>query len=304
MSDYGQPLQFGYFLIPDASDIAGLMRLARQVDDLGFDLIGIQDHPYQRRFLDTWTLMAAILAQTRRVRVFPDVASLPLRPPAVLAKAAASLDLLSSGRFELGLGAGAFWDAIAAMGGPRRSPREALAALEEAITVLRLMWSDQRGVRFTGQYYSLAGGHPGPQPAHPISIWIGASGPKMLDLIGRKADGWVPSSAYVTPERLLALRRMIDEGIQSAGRDPAAVRRIYNVMGRISDGPSGGFLDGPVEQWVDELTALTIEQGMDTYVFAPTGDPAEQIMRFANEVIPVVREQVASARAANVTRSE
>src|SRR6185312_8607476 len=120
--------------IPDAADIPGIMRLARQVDDLGFDLIGIQDHPYQRRFLDTWTLMAAILAQTRRVRVFPDVASLPLRPPAVLAKAAASLDLLSGGRFELGLGAGAFWDAIVAMDGPRRSPREALAALEEAIT--------------------------------------------------------------------------------------------------------------------------------------------------------------------------
>ncbi len=303
MLDYGQPLQFGYFLIPDATDVAGVLHLARQADDLGLDLIGIQDHPYQRRFLDTWTLMAAILAQTRRVRVFPDVASLPLRPPAVLAKAAASLDLLSGGRFELGLGAGAFWDAIAAMGGPRRSPREALAALEEAITVLRLMWSDQRGVRFTGQYYTLAGVHSGPQPAHLISIWIGASGPKMLDLIGRQADGWVPSSAYVSPERLPALQRMIDEGIQSAGRDPASVRRIYNVMGRISDGPPGGFLDGPVEQWVDELTALTIEQGMDTYVFAPTGDPAEQIKRFANEVIPVVREQVASARAANATRS-
>jgi len=304
MPDYGQPLQFGYFLIPDAADIPGIMRLARQVDDLGFDLIGIQDHPYQRRFLDTWTLMAAILAQTRRVRVFPDVASLPLRPPAVLAKAAASLDLLSVGRFELGLGAGAFWDAIVAMGGPRRRPREALAALEEAITVLRLMWSDQRGVRFTGQYYSLAGVHPGPQPAHPISIWIGATGPKMLDLIGRQADGWIPSSSYVTPERLPALQRIIDEGIQNAGRAPASVRRIYNVMGHISDGPSSGSLDGPVEQWVDELTALSLEQGMDTYIFAPSGDPVEQLARFANEVIPAVRDQVAKARAANATRSE
>jgi alkanesulfonate monooxygenase SsuD/methylene tetrahydromethanopterin reductase-like flavin-dependent oxidoreductase (luciferase family) len=296
MPDYGQPLQFGYFLIPDASDIAGILRLAHQADDLGLDLIGVQDHPYQRRFLDTWMLLPAIAAQTRRVRIFPDVASLPLRPPAVLAKAAASLDLLSSGRFELGLGAGAFWDAIVAMGGPRRSPGEALAAL-------RLMWSDQRGVRFAGQYYSLAGVHPGPQPAHPINIWIGATGPKMLNLIGRKADGWVPSSAYVTPERLPALQRIIDVGIQSAGRDPASVRRIYNVMGHISDGPSGDFLDGPVEQWVDELTALTLEQGMDTYIFAPSGDAAEQLVRFANEVIPAVRERVARVRGAAVTRS-
>jgi alkanesulfonate monooxygenase SsuD/methylene tetrahydromethanopterin reductase-like flavin-dependent oxidoreductase (luciferase family) len=303
MPDYGQPLQFGYFLIPDASDIAGILRLAHQADDLGLDLIGVQDHPYQRRFLDTWMLLPAIAAQTRRVRIFPDVASLPLRPPAVLAKAAASLDLLSSGRFELGLGAGAFWDAIVAMGGPRRSPGEALAALEEALAVLRLMWSDQRGVRFAGQYYSLAGVHPGPQPAHPINIWIGATGPKMLNLIGRKADGWVPSSAYVTPERLPALQRIIDVGIQSAGRDPASVRRIYNVMGHISDGPSGDFLDGPVEQWVDELTALTLEQGMDTYIFAPSGDAAEQLVRFANEVIPAVRERVARVRGAAVTRS-
>jgi len=87
------------------------------------------------------------------------------------------------------------------------------------------------------------------------------------------------------------------------GRDPAAVRRIYNVMGRINDGLSSGFLDGPVEQWVDELTALSLEQGMDTYIFAPSGDPAEQLARFANEVIPAVRAHVASARAANATRS-
>ena len=135
MPDYHQPVRFGYFLIPDASDISGLLSLARQVDDLGLDVIGIQDHPYQRRFLDTWTLLAAIAMQTQHVHLFPDVASLPLRPPAVLAKAAASLDLLSGGRFELGLGAGAFWDAIAAMGGPRRSPREAVEAITEALHV-------------------------------------------------------------------------------------------------------------------------------------------------------------------------
>jgi alkanesulfonate monooxygenase SsuD/methylene tetrahydromethanopterin reductase-like flavin-dependent oxidoreductase (luciferase family) len=297
MSDYGLPLQFGYFLIPDATDVEGTLRLARLADDLGLDLIGIQDHPYQRRFLDTWTLLTAVAMRTQRVRIFPDVASLPLRPPAVLAKAAASLDLLSGGRLELGLGAGAFWDAIAAMGGPRRSPGEAFAALEEALTVLRLMWSDQRGVRFAGQHYQLAGVHPGPQPAHSISIWIGAAGPRMLDLIGRQADGWIPSSSYVPPERLPALQQIIDAGIQRAARSPDAVRRLYNIMGSITDGPYGGFLDGPVEQWVEQLTALTLDQGVDSYIFAPASDPAAQITRFANEVAPQVRERVAKARA-------
>src|SRR2546429_7731894 len=141
--DDGRPIDFGYSMIREAGDYPSLAQTARLADELGFDLLGIQDHPYQWRFLDTWTLISVLAAQTSRIRLFPDVANLPLRPPAVLAKAAASVDLLSGGRFELGLGAGGFWDAIAAMGGPRRSPGEAVDALEEAIAVMRLMWSGE-----------------------------------------------------------------------------------------------------------------------------------------------------------------
>jgi alkanesulfonate monooxygenase SsuD/methylene tetrahydromethanopterin reductase-like flavin-dependent oxidoreductase (luciferase family) len=94
-------------------------------DELGLDLIGIQDHPYQWRFLDTWSLIGDLLARTERIRFFPDVANLPLRGPAMMAKQAASLDVLAGGRFELGLGAGAFWEAIGAAGGSaaRRASR-------------------------------------------------------------------------------------------------------------------------------------------------------------------------------------
>src|SRR5216684_1534567 len=123
--DYGRPIQFGYFVLPDSMRPLRPLELAVRADELGIDLIGIQDHPYQRRFYDVWILLTAIAMQTKRVSVFPDVANLPLRPPAMLAKAAASLGLLSSGRVELGLGAGGFWDAIKAMGGPVRTPREA-----------------------------------------------------------------------------------------------------------------------------------------------------------------------------------
>src|SRR5260370_10536494 len=143
MTDYSRPLQFGYFPTPDAGNYPEVLRVARLVDDLGLDLIGIQEHPYQRRFFDTWTLLTAIAAQTGRVRIFPDVANLPLRPPAVLAKAAATLDLISGGRFELGLGAGGFWEAIEAMGGPVRTPKEAVAAFPDAIHVIRLMRRNQ-----------------------------------------------------------------------------------------------------------------------------------------------------------------
>lgn len=295
VSDYGKPLRFGHFLTPDASMGRRIISFAQELETLELDLIGIQDHPYQARFFDTLTLCAMIAAQTSRIRIFPDVMNLPLRQPAVLAKAAATIDQLSGGRFELGLGAGAFWDAIAAMGGPKRTPGEALAAFEEALSVIRLMWSNQRSAFFNGEHYRLRGVHPGPQPAHPMQIWVGATGPKMMDLIGRVGDGWVPSLAYVPPDRILELRQRIDDAAAQAGRDPAAIERILNIHGQITDGSSTGLLVGPVARWVDDLTALTVDYGMNAYILM--GNDLDQVRRFANEVVPQVREQVARHRA-------
>src|SRR5438094_10504607 len=99
--DHGLPVRFAVFVTPQASERP--LRLAGLADELGFDGVGVQDHPYQRRFFDTWTLLTAIAMRTERITVFPDVANLPLRPPAMLAKAAATLDILSGGRLELGL---------------------------------------------------------------------------------------------------------------------------------------------------------------------------------------------------------
>src|SRR2546427_9396003 len=153
--DYGQPVRFGVFVIPEATDRP--LQQALVADELGFDVIGVQDHPYQRRFFDTWTLLTAIAMRTERLTVFPDVANLPLRPPAMLAKAAASLDLLSGGRVELGLGAGGFWEAVKAMGGPVRTPGEAGSALEEAVEVLPLVWSGGGGGPFGRQVLPACG---------------------------------------------------------------------------------------------------------------------------------------------------
>jgi len=212
----------------------------------------------------------------------------------VMAKAAASLDVLSGGRFELGLGAGGFWTAIAAMGGPTRTPGDAVDALAEAIEVIRLMWSDERSVRFDGQHYRLAGVKPGPRPVHDMGIWLGVGRKRTLGLVGRAADGWVPSSGWATPDKLADMHARIDEAAVTAGRDPAQIRRVYNVWGLI-DGP-GGFLNGSARQWVDELTELAVYRGMDTFVFGPSADPVPQSQRFANEIAPVVRQQVAQQR--------
>jgi alkanesulfonate monooxygenase SsuD/methylene tetrahydromethanopterin reductase-like flavin-dependent oxidoreductase (luciferase family) len=291
VTDYGREVRFGYFLIPNAAD--PLLATASQVERLGLDYLGVQDHPYQRRFVDTWTLLSMIAARTERVGLFPDVACLPLRPPAVLAKAAASLDVLSGGRVELGLGAGGFWDAIAGYGGPRRGAGESLAALADAIQVIRKVWSGERNLRFEGEHYRLAGVHSGPVPAHPVGIWLGVNGPRALRLAGRVADGWVPS-LQGDLHRLREMSERLDAGAAEAARDPSELRRVVNVSGIITDGASQGLLEGPVSQWVDELTGLAVEHGFDTFIFWAEG-PA-QLPRFAEEVVPAVRAQVARER--------
>ena len=273
--DYGQPVRFGVFVTPEATERP--LRMATMADELGFDVVGVQDHPYQRRFFDTWTLLTAIAMRTERITVFPDVANLPLRLPAVLAKAAATLDLLSGGRVELGLGAGGFWEAIKAYGGPVRTPGESVSALEEAIQVIRLMWSGQHGIRFDGKFYPLAGAHSGPVPAHPIGIWLGAYKPRMLSVVGRLADGWVPSLGYFKPADLLEGNRRIDEAASAAGRDPRSIRRLLNA----------GYLDA------ETLVSLVVDHGMDTFLVS---DDPDEMRTFATEVAPKVRAEVESRR--------
>lgn len=292
MPDYGRAIKFGYFLIPNAD--APLLSTAQEVERLGLDYVAVQDHPYQRRFVDTWTLLSMIAATTSRVGLFPDVANLPLRPPAVMAKAAATIDLLSGGRFELGLGAGGFWDAIQAYGGPRRTPGESLAALAEAIQVIRKVWSGERNLRFEGQHYRLQGAHSGPVPAHPIGIWLGVYGPRALRLAGQAADGWVPSFRGDL-QQIADMAARLDEAAAEAGRDPASLRRVLNVGGEITDGASNGVLQGPVDQWVDELTDLVVTHGFDTFILWAEGEG--QLERFAQQVAPAVRAQVAAQRA-------
>jgi len=284
---------FGYFPSPEAAAYAQILEHARLADALGLDLIAIQDHPYQPRFLDALTLLTAIAVQTKRVRVLTDVANLQLRQPALLAKWAASLDVMTGGRAELGLGSGAFTAAVAAMGAEAREGGEAVSALEDAIAVIRLMWSGQRGARFDGRYYKLRGVHAGPVPGHPIGIWLGAYRPRMLGITGRLADGWLPSLGYMNPDALNDANRRIDDAATAAGRHPADILRVYNIGGRITDGESSGFLEGPIDQWVDQLTELTVDYGMDGYILGPGENPLEQLRRFAAEVAPRVRENVA-----------
>jgi alkanesulfonate monooxygenase SsuD/methylene tetrahydromethanopterin reductase-like flavin-dependent oxidoreductase (luciferase family) len=295
-----RPLQVGISIIPDTDSLERSRELVRIADEGGLALVGVQDHPYQRHFFDTWSLIPTLLAETKRISFFTDVASLPLRPPAVMAKAAATLDVLSGGRFELGLGGGALPELIANFGGPRRTPGETVEAIDEAIDVIRLLWSDQRSVSFEGKHYRLNDARPGPHPAHPIAIWVGAFKPRMIRLVGRKADGWLPSLGVLTREELRAGNEQIDESADKAGRDPRSIRRLINVQGLIGEGspPSrselpvgylaGEPLAGPAAWWVETIAELAVD-GFDTIVFWPVDPSPGQVERLIADVVPQLK---------------
>jgi alkanesulfonate monooxygenase SsuD/methylene tetrahydromethanopterin reductase-like flavin-dependent oxidoreductase (luciferase family) len=302
MTDYGHDLLFGSFITPGNADPERAVALAQLSERAGLDLATFQDHPYQPSFLDTWTLLSWVAARTETIRLAPNVLNLPLRPPAVLARSVASLDLLSGGRVELGLGAGGFWDAIEAMGGRRLTPGQGVDALREAIGVIRTLWdtAERSRVDLPGEYYPLAGAKRGPAPAHPVGIWLGAYKPRMLRLTGERADGWLPSLSYLSSLQDLADgNARIDDAAAGAGRAPSAVRRLLNVGGQLSPRRSPNLLAGPPEQWVEQLAVLALEHG--TSGFIVTGDDPALLATVGQEIAPAVRELVAAERTARGT---
>lgn len=294
---------FGANIDPSAADPQEPFRRAQIADRNGLHLITVQDHPYNRRFFDTWTLLSALAMKTDNVHVGTNVLSTPLRPPAMLSKMAATLDILCQGRLELGVGAGAYWPGIAAYGGDQRSPGEAVTAFEDALHILRGMWENAGGsFSYDGEFYQVEGARPGPAPAHRIRIWTGAYGDRMLDLTGRLADGIFVTSSYLAPEGLERSNRLIDEGAQKAGRDPREIRRGYNLMGvldlerpdtKLEEEPDEGVFYGPADYWIDEIVRLYRDFRQDTFIFWPNaGNEPVQIEAFAKQVVPAASEAI------------
>ncbi|MEQ4716944.1 LLM class flavin-dependent oxidoreductase [Nonomuraea sp. B19D2] len=281
MPDYGHDLLFGANFAPSAHQADTVVALSQLAERSGLDLVTFQDHPYQPAFLDTWTLLSYVAAATERIRLAGNVHPLPLRPPAMLAQAAASLDILSRGRFELALGSGGFREAIAAMGGPRLTPSQAVDALEEGIAIIRAAWdTDTPGdIRHDGQHYQVSAQR-GPRPAHDVGIWLGAYKPRMLRLTGRLADGWLPSLPYLRSIGAIGEgNAVIDEAAAEAGRSPRDIRRLLNLAEEL-----------PATQ----LAELALTYGVS--VFNIVVDDPRQIQRFAQETAPAVRELVAAER--------
>ncbi|MER7741908.1 LLM class flavin-dependent oxidoreductase [Streptomyces sp. NPDC096538] len=296
MTDYGHQLSFGLSLNPAADALEETRRLARRADEDGLDYLAVQDHPYQPGYLETWTLISHLSAVTNRISFVTDVADLQLRPPTMLAKAAASLGILTDGRIQLGVGGGAFADAIASMGGLPRRGAQMVAFTEES---LHLMHQALAGgvVRMQTPHHAVTGYRAGPVASTPVQLWLGAQKSKMLAVTGRAADGWIsPLNIYVPPEEVPARQQIIDEAATAAGRDPRSIRRIYNVIGTIGAHGAGQGLVGDVQVWVDTLSDWALRLGFDTFIFWPVGDAEAQLELFTSQVVPAVRARVAAVR--------
>lgn len=305
------PILFGVFLPPSAAGIDRLRAQVQTAESTGFDYVSIQDHPYASAFLDTFATIGYLLGQTERLRFMPNVANLPLRPAPMLAKASAALDLLSGGRFELGLGAGRSWQQIASLGGPHFAPGETVTAVDEAITVLHELWRPGRTASVPGRHYPLVEVQTGPAPAHQIGIWLGVAGPRMLDLLGRRADGWIAplSTGFETKA---AAQDRIDAAARTAGREPSEIRRVIQLVGSVTDvaqtttrprsGPGNQPIRATPELWAEIITELVVDERFDTVNFVPEDGSPQQLVRFGTEVIPATRSTVsASTRASSQT---
>ncbi|GBG38291.1 N5,N10-methylene tetrahydromethanopterin reductase [Mycobacterium montefiorense] len=292
MPTYNHPLLFGALLETPSGRPLEVLRLADSAESCGLDVVSLPDHPYWPDRLDTFTLLSAIAQRTARIRLLCNVANLPLRPPAFLARVGATLDWISDGRFDLGIGAGAqqLWDLIVAEGGPRRGAAESVDALEEAVQIIRELWSPSARVSFDGNHYRLDEAEPSPLASGSIGIWVGGYRARMLGIIGRLADGWISSSPMCSPADIAAGNELIDAAAESAGRARDSIRRGYNIEVKF-DASDKGFLQGRSNKIAKELAELSLTQGVSMYLLYRV-ESADTLSRFAEEVVPVVREMV------------
>lgn len=285
-----QPSLYGVALAHSQRRFGEMLECAQIAEDLNADLVTLADHPFVPNELETWTTLTTLAAHTRRITVASNVVGLALRPPAMLAKAAATLQLISGGRFTLGIGAGDPAGSLA-FGGPPLSTRESVDALDEALGLIRRLLEPGPAVDHHGRFYQLTDAHFSPKPDPAIPIWVGAFGPRMLAVTGRHGDGWIPTNAYLELADVPDMQNRVDKAATSAGRDPGQIRRIFNIFGQITDAEpmeNGKRLVGSVDFWVETLRDYRDRLGFDSFIIWPHADRAEQARLFLEQVRPQV----------------
>ena len=283
--------RFGVSIVPSASGRSDPVTEAVRAEELAFDIVSVWDHPHgDRPSFETWTLLTWIAARTSRIRVATNVLGLPFRLPALTAKMAESLDRLSNGRLILGLGAGGSNAEFAGLGAPVRSRTEKVEALQEALAVIRGVWSDSP-FSFEGHHYLNEAAVVEPKPERAIPIWLGTYGPRALALTGRAADGWIPSMGPSTPDEAASKMRAVRAAAEGAGRDPDSLDYVYNVGVRIGGPPPEDAerrVAGEADEVIERLLQF-LDIGFTVLNFWLGGRREEQAERMATEILPTLR---------------
>jgi len=289
--------QFGVNIVTAAGDGADPVGDARRAEELGFDFVSSSDHPGAASpSYETWTMLTWIAASTSRIGIASRVLGVPFRPPALLAKMAATLDALSGGRLILGLGGGSGDNEFRSYGLGLPSPKEKTDGLEDAVTIIRGLWTEP-GFTHQGRRYSTEEAELEPKPSRRIPIWLGSYAPRALAVTGRLADGWIPSLGYAAPDDVPAMRERILNAASKAGRDPAEITCVFNVEVRIDGAPGDDpdVVSGSAEEVAEKLSGF-LGLGFQALNFMPPTGPeyAEQVERLAREVIPAVQASTRS----------
>jgi alkanesulfonate monooxygenase SsuD/methylene tetrahydromethanopterin reductase-like flavin-dependent oxidoreductase (luciferase family) len=209
----------------------------------------------------------------------------------MVAKMAETLQRLSGGRLILGLGGGSADEEHRAFGFGVRSPGEKVDGLEEAVRIIRGLWTEP-SFTFEGRLYRTEAAELEPKPEPPIPIWLGTFGPRALAVTGRLGDGWIPSLGYAPPDEVVGMRERVLEAARAAGRDPSEITCAYNVEVRVDEHAESdvSVVSGSAVSVAARIAGF-VELGFSAFNFMLTGpDADEQAKRLGTEVIPAVRE--------------
>ena len=306
-----RPVKFGLFFPQVGFPYPVIKERAQLADRLGYHSLWFVDHMWSRGLpdldhLEAWTLMSATAAVTQRIRIGSLVLCNSYRNPALLAKMASSLDQVSNGRLMLGLGAGWMEEEYQAYGYSFPRPRVRIEQLEEALVILKLLFTQPRA-SFQGKYYAVAEAVNNPKPVqqpHPPILIGGAGEKRLLRVVAEHADIWncPNNAAQELPQKLGALQRhcaaigrapadieVSEQCVVVLGRDDRDLRNklqfAKRALGSVFDIEKTGLCGTP-PQLIDRIRARR-EQGVTLFTML-FGDlnPPETLELFAEKVAP------------------
>src|ERR1700694_960172 len=277
------PLRFGLKLSGQDTTIKALRAVWRIADESGFDHVWDFDHLASigtggpdRPIYEGWTLQAAMAEATSRVRIGCLVTGNTYRNPALLAKSAVTVDHLSNGRLEFGIGAA--WAEIEHEMYGFDGLDHRVGRLSESLRIIRSLWTEER-TNFEGRYYHFKDAIANPKPIQKPypPIWVGASGPTTLRLVARYADVW--NIAGGDGGKVKELTQMLEEACGAVGRDPSEIRRSIQF----------GW-GGEGRQQLVELCAQFLELGVTEQVIYLRGGRPEALAEKVAEALPDLRK--------------